>query len=116
MAAVTPFHATRKSLPLPTEQPSSDMAPADMDLADMDLGMPGFRFRDLFEPARLRDLYDVFCTDLTARAPDVAASYEAYRTNLLGGAGVTGSTASRMTAEQVSHVLLAVTPFVSASL
>src|SRR5690349_8840245 len=94
MAAVTPFRATRKSFPPAAERPSSDMP----------LGVSGFRHRDLFEPARLRDLYDVFCTDLRSGAPDVAASYEAYRT--CQGAG--------MTPEQVSTVLLAVTPHVSA--
>ena len=70
----------------------------------MALGIEGFRYPDLFAPARLRDLYDVFCTELKGRAPDVFASYEAYRTSQ--GAG--------LTPEQVSAVLLAVTPFVSA--
>ncbi len=83
MAAVTPFRTTRKSFPSPAERPSSDMP----------LGVEGFRYRELFEPARLRDLYDVFCTELKAAAPDVAASYEAYRT--CQGAG--------MTPEQCEH-------------
>ena len=92
--SVTPFRATRKSFPPPAERPSTDMP----------LGIEGFRYHDLFAPARLRSLYDVFCTDLTSRAPDVAASYEAYRT--CQGKG--------MTPEQVSIVLLAVAPHVSA--
>ncbi len=70
----------------------------------MALGVEGFRYPDLFAPARLRDLYDVFCTELKSRAPDVAASYDAYVK--CQGAG--------LTPEQVSTVLLAVTPFVSA--
>ena len=88
-----PFRATRKSFPPPAERPSSDMV----------LGTSGFRYHELFVPERLRDLYDVFCKDLTARAPDVATSYEAYRA--CQGAG--------MTPEQVSVVLLALAPFVS---
>ena len=70
----------------------------------MPLGVDGFRYPDLFSPERLRDLYHVFCTELKTRAPDVATSYEAYAK--CQGAG--------MTPEQVSTVLLAVTPFVSA--
>ncbi|MEA2747253.1 MAG: hypothetical protein QOI41_1396, partial [Myxococcales bacterium] len=70
----------------------------------MPLGVEGFRYHDLFDPLRLRDLFSAFCTDLKARAPDVAASYEDYSKRQ--GAG--------MTPEQVSVVLLAVTPFVSA--
>ena len=70
----------------------------------MALGVEGFAYRDLFEPARLRDLYDVFCTDLLKRAPDTFAAYEAYKASQ--GAG--------MTPEQVSIVLLEVTPHVSA--
>lgn len=92
--SVTPFRATRKSFPPPAERPSSDMP----------LGIEGFRYADIFSPARLRDLYDVFCTELRSGAPDVAASYEAYRDGQ--GAG--------MTPEQVSAVLLAVGPHVSA--
>lgn len=92
--SVTPFRATRKSFPPPAERPSSDMP----------LGIEGFVYKDIFAPARLRELYDVFCTDLKTRAPDVAASYEAYVK--CQGAG--------MTPEQVSTVLLAVSPFVSA--
>src|SRR5690242_15677530 len=91
--SVTPFRATRKSFPPPAERPSSSMP----------LGIEGFVYSDLFAPARLRDLYDVFCTHLKSHAPDVAASYEAYRT--CQGAG--------MTPEQVSTVLLAVAPHVS---
>jgi NADPH-dependent glutamate synthase beta subunit-like oxidoreductase/NAD(P)H-flavin reductase len=92
--SVTPFRATRKTFPPPAERPSSDMP----------LGVEGFRYHDLFAPARLRDLFTAFCTDLKTRAPDVAASYEAY--SKCQGTG--------MTPEQVSTVLLAVTPFVSA--
>jgi NADPH-dependent glutamate synthase beta subunit-like oxidoreductase/NAD(P)H-flavin reductase len=91
--SVTPFRATRKSFPPAAERPSSDMP----------LGIEGFRYQDVFAPARLRDLFDVFCTELEARAPEVATSYEAYRA--CQGAG--------MTPEQVSAVLLALTPHVS---
>jgi NADPH-dependent glutamate synthase beta subunit-like oxidoreductase/NAD(P)H-flavin reductase len=77
----------------------------------MPLGVEGFRYHDLFDPLRLRDLFGAFCTDLKTRAPDVAASYDAYAKDQLGGAG---GTTPRMSPEQVSIVLLAVTPYVSA--
>ena len=88
------FRAHRKSFPPPAERASSDMP----------LGVQGFRHADLFQPSRLRDLYDAFCTQLKSQAPDTWAQYDAYRSKQ--GAG--------MTPEQVSTVLLAVTPHVSA--
>lgn len=94
MAAVTPFRATRKSFPPPGEVPS----------ADMPLGVGGFRYRDLFVAERLRDLYDAFCAELAAKAPDAARAYEAYR----------AAQGKGMTPEQVSEALLAVAPHVSA--
>ena len=106
MAATVPstptvFRVQRKSF-----QPG-DGAPS----REFPLGISGFRYPDLFEPTRLRDLFDTWSKELAKQAPDVAKAYEAYRTYLLGGAG---GTAPRMTPEQVSEVLLVVAPYVSA--
>lgn len=92
--SVTPFRPTRSSFHPAPDGPT----------ADMPLGIDGFRYEDVFAPARLRELFDVFRAELKAAAPEVYASYEAYRD--CQGAG--------MTPEQVSAVLLAVTPHVSA--
>jgi len=92
--STTTFRVTKKSLPPPAERPS----------ADMPLGVAGFRYADLYRPEKLRELYDVFCTELRARAPEASAAYEAYRA--CQGAG--------MSPEQVSTALLAVAPHVSA--
>ena len=65
------------ALPFRTTRESSLPAPSSSD--DMKLGIEGFAYRDLFDPARLRDLYDVFCTDLLKRSPDTFAAYESYK-------------------------------------
>jgi NADPH-dependent glutamate synthase beta subunit-like oxidoreductase/NAD(P)H-flavin reductase len=70
----------------------------------MPLGVPGFVFRDLFVPERLRDLHEVFCADLKERALPAYQALEAYR----------ACQGSGMSPEQVSSVLLAVAPHVSA--
>jgi NADPH-dependent glutamate synthase beta subunit-like oxidoreductase/NAD(P)H-flavin reductase len=94
LAAAAPFRATHQSFPPAADPPS----------ADMPLGVPGFRYRDLFAPERLRDLYEQFCTELSASAPTTWTSYEAYR----------GSQGKGFSPEQVSEILLAVAPHVSA--
>ena len=43
------------------------------------LGIPGFAFADLFSPARLRDLYDVWLDELARDAPSLHARYLAHR-------------------------------------
>lgn len=70
----------------------------------MALGVAGFRYADLFVPERLKDLYDVFCTELAQKAPDAWRAYEAYRASQ--GAG--------MKPDEVSNAILAVAPHVSA--
>jgi NADPH-dependent glutamate synthase beta subunit-like oxidoreductase/NAD(P)H-flavin reductase len=91
--SATTFHATRKSFPPPEGLPTSDMP----------LGIDGFRYADLFSPERLRDLYEAFTKELAEKAPDAWRAYDAYRT--CQGKG--------MTPQQVSTVLLSVTPHVS---
>jgi NADPH-dependent glutamate synthase beta subunit-like oxidoreductase/NAD(P)H-flavin reductase len=69
--------------------------------AEMKLGIEGLRFGDLFDPERLRELYDVFCRELERAAPDDFRLYEAYRS---------GATQKP---EDVSTAILAVAPHVS---
>ncbi|CAN5180203.1 FAD-dependent oxidoreductase [soil metagenome] len=73
---------------------------------DLTLGIPGFRFPDLFDPARLADLHAVYDRFFAARSADDYAAFEAYRAR--GGAG--------MTPEAISEALLAAAPHVSAFL
>jgi hypothetical protein len=99
MAATAPstppiFRAQRTSFPPPEGTASREFP----------LGIAGFRYPDLFEPVKLRELYEVWCKELSKGAPDTWKAYEAYRA--CQGAGMTPS--------QVSDVLLAVTPHVSA--
>jgi NADPH-dependent glutamate synthase beta subunit-like oxidoreductase/NAD(P)H-flavin reductase len=68
----------------------------------MPLGVQGFRYPDLFVPERLKDLYDVFCTELAQKAPDTWRKYEAYRASQ--GAG--------MRPEEISDVIVSVAPHV----
>jgi NADPH-dependent glutamate synthase beta subunit-like oxidoreductase/NAD(P)H-flavin reductase len=71
---------------------------------DLHLGIPGFRYPDLFDPARLAELHAVFDRFFAERAPEAHAQFEAYRACLGEG----------MTPEQRSEALLAATPHVSA--
>jgi NADPH-dependent glutamate synthase beta subunit-like oxidoreductase/NAD(P)H-flavin reductase len=68
------------------------------------LGIPGFTWADLFRPDALARLHAMFLAELSARAPEVAARFDAYRTSR--GAG--------MTAPAVSDVLVDVAPHVGA--
>ena len=45
----------------------------------MPLGIAGFTFADLHAPARLGELYDVFCRDVAAHNPELWAEWDAYR-------------------------------------
>src|SRR5690349_10489759 len=88
------FRVPRKSFPAPEGQPRSDMP----------LGLTGFRYADLFLPDRLRELYNVFCSELEQKAPDTWRLYEAYRSHHAEG---------KTTADETSSALLAVAPHVS---
>ncbi len=46
---------------------------------DTALGIAGFTFADLHQPARLRDLHDRFVQDVTASEPELWAQWEQYR-------------------------------------
>ncbi|MDP2055529.1 MAG: hypothetical protein Q8L75_17960, partial [Acidobacteriota bacterium] len=43
------------------------------------LGIPGFSFADLHQPARLRDLHDRFVAEVKATEPGLWAQWEQYR-------------------------------------
>ncbi len=68
------------------------------------LGIPGFRYADLFEPARLAELSKAFERFFASSAPEAHATFEAYRA--CRGEG--------MTAEAKSEAWLAAAPHVSA--
>ncbi len=48
---------------------------------ELRLGIPGFAYPDLFNPDRLKDLHDVFDTELAAASPELFASSDKYRCN-----------------------------------
>jgi len=45
----------------------------------MPLGIDGFTYADLYDPSRLRDLYDLFCAETARREPELWARWDAYR-------------------------------------
>ena len=74
MAATAPstppsFKAQRKSFPPPEGTASRDFP----------LGISGFRYPDLFEPTKLRELFEVWCKELEKSAPDAGKAYDAGR-------------------------------------
>ena len=73
---------------------------------ELKLGVPGFSFADLFDPARLGELHELFQSWFEEHAPEARAQFEAYR----GCRGV------GMKPEAVSEALLAAAPHVSAFL
>ena len=76
-------------------------APRD-DARNFALGLDGFRYSDLFEPARLRELDARFRSELEAADPALSARFEAYRAG--GGSG--GGAA--LTPPEESELLIAV--------
>ena len=46
---------------------------------DMSLGIPGFSFADLHQPARLRELYRQFADEAKATEPELWAQWEQHR-------------------------------------
>jgi NADPH-dependent glutamate synthase beta subunit-like oxidoreductase/NAD(P)H-flavin reductase len=68
------------------------------------LGIPGFQYGDLYDPARLKDLLAVFAQDVKDQDPALSAEFESYRTSQ--GAG--------MKPEAISEVLVRMAPHVGA--
>jgi NAD(P)H-flavin reductase/NADPH-dependent glutamate synthase beta subunit-like oxidoreductase len=47
-------------------------------VTEMPLGIEGFTYADLYDPARLRDLHSLFCQEVAGRDPELWARWEAY--------------------------------------
>jgi NADPH-dependent glutamate synthase beta subunit-like oxidoreductase/NAD(P)H-flavin reductase len=68
------------------------------------LGLPGWRWEDLFRPDKLAELHTLFLDTLAATAPETAARFDAYRKSHGAGMGPT----------EISDVLVETAPHVSA--
>jgi NADPH-dependent glutamate synthase beta subunit-like oxidoreductase/NAD(P)H-flavin reductase len=66
------------------------------------LGIAGFTFADLHQPARLHALYELFCEDVRRTEPDLWAQWDAYRL-----------TPTALTAVSRSNLIVAMGPYVS---
>ncbi len=51
-----------------------------LDSTVLDLGVPGFSYADLHEPSRLRELYEVFASEVERDDPEFWRQWDAYRT------------------------------------
>jgi len=79
---------------------SSPTAPA---TPATELGVPGYTFRDLYDPERLASLYERFCEEVAAADPALWAEWDAYRS---------APDAPRSPVAR-SHLLVAMAPHVS---
>src|SRR5580765_5532413 len=59
-----------------TEPSRSGPAPAAG--SDLQLGIPGFQYADLYDPDRLRDLAELFHREVEAADPGLMAAWRAY--------------------------------------
>jgi NADPH-dependent glutamate synthase beta subunit-like oxidoreductase/NAD(P)H-flavin reductase len=66
------------------------------------LGIAGFTFADLHQPARLHALYELFCDDVRRGDPDLWAQWDAHRLN-----------PAALGAIQRSNLVVAMAPYVS---
>ncbi len=69
----------------------------------LQLGIPGYAYADLYDPLRLKDLFEDFNTSLESTNPEIFAEYQAY--HHCQGEG--------MSPEAISDVLVKTSPFVS---
>lgn len=69
----------------------------------LELGIPGYSYADLYDPLRLKDLFEDFNTSLESTNPEIFAEYQAY--HHCQGEG--------MSPEAISDVLVKTSPFVS---
>ncbi|QJD28800.1 pyridine nucleotide-disulfide oxidoreductase [Methylococcus geothermalis] len=72
------------------------------DLATLELGIPGFTYRDLHEPERLKDLLATFDTWLRERDGELSAAFQQYRES--EGRGMTAEAVSDLLVRAASHV------------
>ncbi|MBM4373801.1 MAG: FAD-dependent oxidoreductase [Deltaproteobacteria bacterium] len=75
---------------------------ATTDASELVLGVAGFAYADLFEPARLAELDGVFRAALKSEAPEVAERLEAYRA--CRGEGMKPEAVSSLLLEAAPHV------------
>jgi hypothetical protein len=68
---------------------------------DFTLGVPGFDYRDLYDPERLKELYDVFDETLAAEDPEVHRAYMACREDKDG----------KLPPAEVANALLSTAPY-----
>jgi NADPH-dependent glutamate synthase beta subunit-like oxidoreductase/NAD(P)H-flavin reductase len=66
------------------------------------LGLPGFEYADLYDPARLKDLLAVFDELVTKEDPELAAAFENYRSTQ--GAGMAAPEISELLVRMAPHV------------
>src|SRR5579862_3062986 len=98
MSGTTTNGAARRPERPAGDQPRTDDAPSPR----MPLGVGGFTYADLYDPARLSDLLEAFDLWFLATAPDARAQFELYRSSKGEG----------MSPVQQSEALLAAAPFV----
>ncbi len=66
------------------------------------LGLPGFRFEDLYRPRGLRRLAGAFDTSFSSADPELFSRFDAYRK--AGGQGLTGPQESELLIQVARHV------------
>ena len=66
------------------------------------LGIPGFEYKDLYDPARLHDLHDVFTSFVESNNSELHRKFEVYRQNQ--GVGIE--------AQEISDLLVKMGPYV----
>ena len=49
------------------------------DATALKLGIPGFSYADLYEPAKLKELADLFDAEVKKADPELFAAFDAYR-------------------------------------
>ncbi len=69
---------------------------------DFDLGIEGFRFSDLFEPARLRGLHRTFEAGVAAADPELASAWAEYART--GGRELDATRVSELVLRKAPHV------------
>ncbi|AUX23150.1 oxidoreductase [Sorangium cellulosum] len=100
----------------------SSWVQATSDVSELELGVPGFGYADLFEPAKLAELTERFEEYFRASDEDAHARFDAYRAAVRaeralssGAPGAAREAADRpaLTPEQISEALLAAAPYVA---
>jgi NADPH-dependent glutamate synthase beta subunit-like oxidoreductase/NAD(P)H-flavin reductase len=72
------------------------------DRQHLELGIPGFSYRDLYDPARLAELLTAFDAELRQRDPGLFEEFTAYRAG--GGDGMAATAVSDLLVRTAPHV------------